>query len=277
MFSRRRKFFAKNLLSASAGRGRKASRKHLPHRISKMKIFYFLNFLLAVTMGAAGFCLAADNLPAADKSYRLGLSYQDGVLNPKEIVLENSAPADHRIWPNIGWACKIADIDGKILGSFKFSLPLAVCRDADLAEGATSTGCAAGSTADFNLNIPYYERGAALAFYDQNGNFAFLVDTVKFAQLCGDGICESNENYSVCGQDCRSGVKDGVCDKVKDGVCDADCVAGQDFDCSEQIMAIGLLLAALALVSAAAVFGFVFWRKKAKRDEDREFFGKIHG
>lgn len=44
-------------------------------------------------------------------------------------------------------------------------------------------------------------------------------------------ICERNENYYNCPEDCTSGSRDGYCDKVIDGICDADCLSEQDLDC----------------------------------------------
>jgi hypothetical protein len=47
----------------------------------------------------------------------------------------------------------------------------------------------------------------------------------------GNGICEKNENFKNCQEDCPSGSKDGHCDKVKDGICDPDCPKEVDPDC----------------------------------------------
>jgi len=44
-------------------------------------------------------------------------------------------------------------------------------------------------------------------------------------------ICDENENYNTCPQECNSGVKDGYCDKVKDNICDPDCDSAEDIDC----------------------------------------------
>jgi hypothetical protein len=50
-------------------------------------------------------------------------------------------------------------------------------------------------------------------------------------EKCGNGMCETGENYANCPKDCKSGSRDGYCDRVKDGVCDQDCKSGEDEDC----------------------------------------------
>ncbi len=48
---------------------------------------------------------------------------------------------------------------------------------------------------------------------------------------CGNGMCNKDENYGSCPQDCESGRRDGYCDGVKDGRCDPDCPEERDADC----------------------------------------------
>lgn len=50
--------------------------------------------------------------------------------------------------------------------------------------------------------------------------------------ICNNNlICEKDENYKNCPQDCPSGLKDGYCDSVGDGICDPDCTPQEDKDC----------------------------------------------
>jgi hypothetical protein len=48
---------------------------------------------------------------------------------------------------------------------------------------------------------------------------------------CPSGLCDASENYESCPADCKSGGRDGYCDKVKDAVCDPDCARTDDEDC----------------------------------------------
>ena len=62
------------------------------------------------------------------------------------------------------------------------------------------------------------------------------------ARLCGDGVCDANENFKNCPDDCPSGGKDNYCDGVKDGKCDPDCSAEEDIDCKKPGFDMKLLL-----------------------------------
>ncbi|MBT3464614.1 hypothetical protein HOD20_01370 [archaeon] len=51
--------------------------------------------------------------------------------------------------------------------------------------------------------------------------------------ICNENkICEGFENYFGCPNDCSSGSKDNVCDRIEEGICDLDCYNGiNDNDC----------------------------------------------
>jgi len=51
---------------------------------------------------------------------------------------------------------------------------------------------------------------------------------------CGNNICNINENYGSCPQDCPSGRGDGYCDKKEDERCDPDCEGEEDPDCKSK-------------------------------------------
>lgn len=79
--------------------------------------------------------------------------------------------------------------------------------------------------------------------------------TTTPTSLCENKICDSEENYKTCPDDCPSGGKDSYCDKVKDGICDSDCASGEDPDCAAPgntgpIIIIFLFILALALIIA---------------------------
>jgi hypothetical protein len=55
---------------------------------------------------------------------------------------------------------------------------------------------------------------------------------IKSVSLCNvNNVCDDNENYKNCPQDCKSGQEDNYCDKVNDEVCDPDCDEDEDIDC----------------------------------------------
>ncbi len=80
--------------------------------------------------------------------------------------------------------------------------------------------------------------------------------------VCGNGVCEPQESYESCPNDCKSGGKDDYCDKISDGICDADCMTGQDADCAS-----GSSYPVIAIFAIAAVVSGIWYyrRKKSKR------------
>jgi len=48
---------------------------------------------------------------------------------------------------------------------------------------------------------------------------------------CGDNICNQHENNYNCPSDCRTGIKDNICDTMDDGICDPDCKPEKDSNC----------------------------------------------
>ena len=66
----------------------------------------------------------------------------------------------------------------------------------------------------------------------------FFSNPVNVLVRCnGNNICEMNkgEYYKNCPEDCKSGSKDGYCDKVYDGKCDPDCKREEDPDCIKAV------------------------------------------
>jgi hypothetical protein len=49
---------------------------------------------------------------------------------------------------------------------------------------------------------------------------------------CGDGDCDTHENYLICPEDCPSGALDYYCDGISDDICDPDCTTETDPDCA---------------------------------------------
>ena len=78
------------------------------------------------------------------------------------------------------------------------------------------------------LEVEYDSSWRFLEIY--RGDFRiFFKDLVS---LCNeDSICNLQESWISCPQDCSSGSEDGWCDRVRDGTCDPDCAEGVDSDC----------------------------------------------
>ena len=88
--------------------------------------------------------------------------------------------------------------------------------------------------------------------------------------ICGNDICEPNENSRSCAIDCIFGGKDDYCDAFKDGICDPDCEKGLDPDC-EKVKEEGgqnfyiILGIVLILVIGLVILISIFLKKKRRK------------
>lgn len=235
-----------------------------------LKIIAIVGAVLAV--GTAGYCfaqtstadLAAKSSKSQEQSYILKLNYSNGVLSLQEINLVDQPSPLRPIQPAAGWRCDVVSNDNAVIHSFRFALPSVVCSEAATSTNATSSpgGCVEASQATFQLEVPYYDLGKGINILTTDGVPALFVNTIGFAKLCGDDVCQSSENNGTCAKDCRSGVRDGYCDGVSDGTCDADCKPGQDKDCKsgQAGSVIGSIL--LILVAIGGIVGVASWWKR---------------
>jgi len=134
--------------------------------------------------------------------------------------------------PTGGWYYDVVNTAGEILDHHFFEVPL-VCTKVNEADPKSQITCAENNQFDATVEIAYNPLAKNINFYNPQGKMVFFADLTQFLQDCGNGVCDNNENYSNCPQDCRSGVKDGYCDGAADGVCDSDCLQDQDTDCAK--------------------------------------------
>jgi hypothetical protein len=87
----------------------------------------------------------------------------------------------------------------------------------------------------YSLNATVYEESYKPA-QDVSSFEVFEKEvSIPIIQDCNlNLVCDSNENYKSCPQDCKSGGKDNYCDKVSDGICDPDCTFEEDKDCPKK-------------------------------------------
>lgn len=61
------------------------------------------------------------------------------------------------------------------------------------------------STSEYKeITIPYFSNGMEIKISDKNGSDILDKSVIQFAQTCGNGTCELQENYKTCPQDCRA-------------------------------------------------------------------------
>ena len=74
------------------------------------------------------------------------------------------------------------------------------------------------------IEIPFYDSAAKVEVYKKDKTKIGEKSVAEYINSCGDGACQSFENYSICQKDCEPNGNDGYCFKEKNGVCDPDCL-----------------------------------------------------
>ena len=85
----------------------------------------------------------------------------------------------------------------------------------------------------FTVATPYQSDTREIIIRNPQDEIVLSVPVLQFADTCNNNICEPQESYETCSQDCPSGTDDGYCDEVRDGICDHDCAGKLDEDCKE--------------------------------------------
>lgn len=122
--------------------------------------------------------------------------------------------------------------------------------------------------APVTVKLPYSQDFEILKVYHKDK--IIFEDDISY--LCREnGICEENENYVSCPNDCVSGSADGLCDRVDDDICDADCLLGGDKDCRPQgslpnlISLVGGIISLLLLLFVLVKF----WRTDNPLEQEK--------
>ena len=80
-------------------------------------------------------------------------------------------------------------------------------------------------------------------------------------ELCNlNSLCEGEENYGNCPEDCFSGSQDNYCDRVKDDICDLDCGNSFDDDCKKSNLF--LYLIGMLFFGSLGGLGYYFYKKR---------------
>ena len=208
---------------------------------------------------------AAPGTPAAApaKSYHVELNFSGSDISLKELDLTDLPAPQRVVVPALGWRCDVVAPGNLIEDSFLFAIPTTTCSDVPGKDSGLTGGCVSKDKASFSIEVPYYENGIGINFTRLDGK-SYYINTLGFAKLCGDNICESNEDYSTCSKDCRSGVRDGYCDGIADGTCDPDCFStpdqgASDPDCKAAPAAVGTdiawwIVGGLAIILVIGIF-----------------------
>jgi hypothetical protein len=232
-----------------------------------------LILFLGVLMFLVG---VSDKVSGGQQSYFLTIDYDKDNYSVQGVELTDGGASDFKLQSDGKFRFEVASFSNESLFSSQLYLEKRICGDTvlDPVTQKVSGGCRMLEKGTLSLSIPYYPNGKSINFYDPAGKLILAVDISDFADLCGDGICQENENAGTCQSDCRSGASDKYCDKLEDGVCDPDCAEAEDQDCSAakgvnitQVVIIGAFLSILIVAAAFAVYMI---RKKRNSQNNRE-------
>lgn len=147
---------------------------------------------------------------AIERYYSLELNYFDGIITYRNInLLAGTAPE----MGNEGmYTLKLISFYNTVLHESKFVI---------------------NENKDFTLYVPYYKEAEEIVIFKDRER-VFHYDIASFADVCGDKICQLQESYENCEEDCPSGLRDDYCDMIEDNKCDPDCSVELDPDCIEQ-------------------------------------------
>lgn len=214
--------------------------------------------VLAALFGVPCAVLGQNNaLSQTRQHYLIDAAFENGGFMLKGVTLMQG---DALLSAQGDWHYDVVSNNEEILDRQNFDAPKGFCPAGGVA------ACVPKSSFVFSLAIPYFETAANINIYDQSGKMVLFAQVAEFARLCGDGVCQANENYGSCANDCKSGAKDGYCDSAKDGICDPDCAKDKDRDCApitpggvigQIILWIAGIIAVLAIVAV-----LVFIRRK---------------
>lgn len=234
--------------------------------MNKLKTIFTVTFaFLVAVLPWASFAITENKAPG--EYYYLSIGFNKDDYSLREVSVTRGNVPDRTVQPEEGFRCDVVSVHDEILNSFLFQIPNVVCSDNFGADGEMSGGCVEQNEGNFSLEIPYFPTGRNINIYDNGGRMVLLADISEFARLCGDGVCHANESFGTCPQDCKSGIRDGYCDKVGDGVCDSDCPMGEDVDCVTSSSIFPIILAIIAL-AVLAIMGFYVWQKVREAGKD---------
>ena len=175
-----------------------------------------------------------------DSSYIANIDSNDGSIDLDGIYVTNSTSEDLRSEAN--YLGRILSFDGRVLTTFKIFIATQHIYDKGLDDKESITSNEAGSLEikrqNYTFNIPYFSNGRTLELYTLAGEKVDSISLAPLAQMCGDGVCQSQENYLECISDCPLNKKDNLCLPYSDNICDADCPSFgriSDVDCRSEV------------------------------------------
>src|SRR3989338_6689059 len=178
-------------------------------------ILIILGALVVLTLPVVYFLSQSRNIPVSHAAVRLILGQTpDYRLSLRTLAVENAYSSEYQLAiPTGHYNVKIMGETGAVFFSGKISKNL-VRYPADeidvKGERAPRPDLLVEPLGEIVLLLPYYPRAKKIVFFDENNVEKMQVDLTKVTlpkdyskKLCGNGICDSNENILFCYKDCH--------------------------------------------------------------------------
>jgi hypothetical protein len=147
----------------------------------------------------------------AEKAYQFELSYIDNTLVYSTTKVTDKQLPQQLIKPDT-FSAELIDFSGNSIYTTSFDPP---------------------TYGPFTLIAPYRNNAKELTIKNPAQEVILTIPTLQFADTCNNNICEPQESFETCPQDCPSGSDDDYCDGQVDKKCDPDCNNRLDPDCTE--------------------------------------------
>ncbi|MEA2036923.1 MAG: hypothetical protein U9O94_05405 [Nanoarchaeota archaeon] len=160
----------------------------------EIKNIIFVVFIL--TAIPISYSLESDNI------FFIELIYLDGEFELLDVsVVGGYAPVSED--SSLPYILEVVSGEGQVIYTSYFDVPNKVYAPPPIEEGDGGTSFVEIDNVKFILSLPY-DKSAALIRIIQSGQELLSIDVSGFAQYCGDGICQYDEDYITCAEDCLS-------------------------------------------------------------------------
>ena len=200
--------------------------------------------------------IITNNIISHKRSYVVTLNYDKGDVAFEKIFVTNSSAEE--VKDGEEYIGKIFSFEGDLLSTFNFLVPNEWFISSDL-EKTSGNNVAKPARLNHTFNLPYFEDGETLEVYNNQDKKVASLMLAPFAETCGDKVCQDQEDYLSCMQDCSMAKKDGICLPYYDQICDPDCpIFGdmKDQECTKDniIIMISSIIIFISIVFVALKF-----------------------
>lgn len=193
--------------------------------------------------------------PPIEKSYMIDLNDNNDKLSLNNVYLTQATAPDRKT-ARQEYKARLVSFSGQELYTFDFEMPKTDYPFFNPDNDTIRPSPIAYDDVNRIIAAPYYSNAKKMEVYNLLGKKILEVDLARFSNMCGDNICEINENHEQCPADCSVSKKDKVCTYQSDNVCDPDCLS-IDSDCKKlsplliaNIVAFSVFIILFALILA---------------------------